>query len=63
MKYKIEYTGPDHKHHIRYYSALNPRTAQEMFKASVAHSMHNGSVKLLNIYQLECNSWVALEKK
>jgi|TARA_B110001454_G_scaffold218503_1_gene246652 hypothetical protein len=52
MKYKLEYEDSNHKKHARYYSAIDPNTAKEMFKATVDHSFGDKEVTILGLYQL-----------
>ncbi len=61
MKYKIAYEDLDHNLHARYYTALYSKTAKEMFKASVDHSI-KADVKVLNVYRLEDKQWIEVKK-
>ena len=62
MKYKFEYEDSDHNKHIRYYSARDPKNAEEMFKATVDHSFGDKEVKILAIYEL-ARHWSALSEE
>lgn len=61
MKYKILYEDPSHKLHVRYYNALDAKTAKEMFAATVSHSIKE-EVKLVNVERLEDRHWVEIKK-
>ena len=66
MKYKVEYKiKGDERIHRRYYSALNARTAQEMFKATWEETLYGSSIlrKSIKIFhRLENGEW-EVEKK
>lgn len=62
MHYKITYQDPRGRRHCRYYSALNHATAEEMFKATVSHSIKE-PVQVLNVYKMSNNRWKPVEKK
>ena len=62
MKYKFRYEDPDHKKHVRYYNALNPTTAHEMFKATVSHSIRQ-PVTLLQVWKLHEDGWVEVTQE
>jgi len=58
MKYKVEYmVEGDGRVHRRYYNALDRQTAQEMFHATMEHSLGGVGVigSTIKIYQRDKN--------
>ena len=57
MMYKVEYQYEDEKQiHKRFYSALNPDTAEAMFKATCEESLSGCRVKLVNVCKIEADA-------
>ena len=52
MKYKIEYEDSERNKRSRYYNAKDPMTAEEMFKATVDHSIGDKDITILGVNEL-----------